>query len=202
MSAPSNHFFCRQIKQCARQDGGAAAIEFALLTFPFLLLVFAVFETLIAFAAEEVLANGVAALSRKIRTGEITFALGRPTDMDQTRFRQALCNEIIVMMTCSTDEAGTPDRLLVDVQTFSSFANMPKAIPRLSDRPTSDLDISGFGFAPGGAGSLNMVRAYYRWHIISDFMRPYLTNIRPEGQLTPTDYLIIATQTIQNEDYQ
>ncbi len=180
---------------------GAIAIEFAFLAVPFLLLTFAIFETFVAFAAEEVLANAVDDLSRKIRTGEITYAQGKITDMNESEFRQAVCDEIAVMITCSDDEAATPGKLYVDVRQYASFAAMPKAIPRVSNSPTADLDTTGFTFAPGGANTINLVRIYYRWQIITDFMRPYITNIKPADQSMPSDYLIISTTTIQNENY-
>lgn len=184
-----------------RNSDGATAIEFAILAMPFTLIVFAILETFVAFAAEEVLANGVENLSRQIRTGQITFGQGKTTDMTEAEFRQAVCDQISVMITCSDTEAATPSRLHVDVREYSSFAAMPRAIPRIANSPTADLDTSGFAFAPGGAKSINMVRIYYRWHVITDFMRPYITNIRPTDGSIPTDYLIISTATIQNEDY-
>jgi Flp pilus assembly protein TadG len=184
-----------------RNSDGATAIEFAILAIPFTLLTFAIFETFVAFAAEEVLANGVENLSRQIRTGQITFGQGKTTDLTEAEFRQAVCDQISVMITCSDTEAATPQRLYVDVRQYASFAAMPRAIPRVANSPTADLDTTGFAFAPGGAKTINMVRIYYRWQIMTDFMRPYITNIRPADGSLPTDYLIISTATIQNEDY-
>lgn len=184
-----------------RNSDGATAIEFAILAIPFTLLTFAIFETFVAFAAEEVLANGVENLSRQIRTGQITFGQGKTTDLTEAEFRQAVCDQISVMITCSDTEAATPQRLYVDVRQYASFSAMPRAIPRVANSPTADLDTTGFAFAPGGAKTINMVRIYYRWQIMTDFMRPYITNIRPADGSLPTDYLIISTATIQNEDY-
>lgn len=181
---------------------GAAAIEFALLAIPFLMLVFATFETFLAFAGEQLMANAVNTMSRKIRTGEITFGLGKPTDMTEAEFREAFCAEISILNMCSSTEVNTPAKLYLDVRQFANFADMPKDIPRVSSDEYSDLDTSEFAFAPGGPDSKNMVRAYYRWQIMTDLIRPYITNIRPPDKIIPTDFLIVSTAAFQNEKYE
>ncbi|ARO28225.1 Flp pilus assembly TadG-like protein [Rhizobium sp. NXC14] len=185
----------------ARSRDGAAAIEFALLAIPYFLVIFAILETFIAFAAEELVSNAVDTMSRRMRTGQITYNLGRTTDMSQTQFRQAFCNEISILISCSTSEAATPSKLYVDVQTFSSFSAIPTTIPKVSSDRYADINTAAFKYTPGGAGTINMLRAYYRWEIITDLIRPYITTIRPSDGSMPTQYLIIATSVFQNEQY-
>ncbi|MDO6966205.1 TadE/TadG family type IV pilus assembly protein [Rhizobium alvei] len=198
----STHAFSGLIKGFRRNREGAAALEFAILAVPFLMLTFATFETFFAFAGEQVLANAVETMSRKIRTGEITFAQGKATDMTEVEFREAFCEEIAVFNMCSDSEAASPDKLHIDVRQFSSFGDMPRQIPKVSTADYADLDTTGFGFSPGGPNSINMVRAFYRWQIITDIIRPYVTTIRPEGDPLPTDYLMVSTAAIQNEEYE
>jgi Flp pilus assembly protein TadG len=186
----------------ARERDGAAAIEFALLALPFLILVFATFETFVAFAGEQLVTNAVDTMSRKIRTGEITFGQGKSTDITETEFRAAFCAEISTMAMCSSTEAKTPAKLYLDVRQFSSFADMPRTVPKVSTAQYSDLDTSSFAFSPGGADSKNMVRAYYRWQIMTDLVRPYVSNLKPTGSLIPTQFLIVATSVFENEDYE
>lgn len=184
-----------------RNRDGAAALEFALLAVPFLMLIFATFETFLAFAGEQLLNNAVDTMARKVRTGEITFGLGKPTDMTETEFRQAFCAEITVLRMCSATEAARPAKLYLDVRQFASFADMPTSIPRVSTAQYSDLDTSGLAFAPGGPETRNMVRAYYRWQVMTDLIRPFITTIRPAGQLLPTDFLIVSTAAFESEKY-
>jgi Flp pilus assembly protein TadG len=191
---PSVAWFCRDRE-------GAAAIEFALLAIPFLMLVFATFETFLAFAGEQLMANAVNTMSRKIRTGEITFGLGASTDMTEAEFREAFCEEISLLNMCSETEAASPSKLYLDVRQFASFADMPREVPIASSGTYSDLDTSEFAFSPGGPDSKNMVRAYYRWQVMTDLIRPYITNLRPAGKTLPTDFLIVSTTAFQNEDY-
>jgi Flp pilus assembly protein TadG len=103
---------------------------------------------------------------------------------------------------CSETEANNPSKLYLDVRTFSSFADMPREVPKVSTADYADLDTTDFAFSPGGANSKNSFRAYYRWQILTDLMRPYITNIRPANKPVPTDFLIVQTAAFENEDYE
>ncbi|MBX4910807.1 MULTISPECIES: TadE/TadG family type IV pilus assembly protein [Rhizobium] len=190
-----------RFRAVVRSRDGAAAIEFALLAIPYFLVIFAILETFIAFAAEELVSNAVDTMSRRMRTGQITYNLGRTTDMSRTQFRQAFCNEISILISCSTSEAATPSKLYLDVQTFGTFSAIPTTIPKVSSDRYADINTAAFKYTPGGAGTINMLRAYYRWEIITDLVRPYITTIRPSDGSMPTQYLIIATSAFQNEQY-
>lgn len=198
--SPAPFRFLR-FRALARSREGAAAIEFALLAIPYFLVIFAILETFVAFAAEELVSNAVDTMSRKMRTGQITYNLGRTTDMNQTQFRQAFCNEISILIRCSATEVATPSKLYVDVQTFSTFSAIPTTIPKLSTAKYADINTAAFKYTPGGAGTINMVRAYYRWEIITDLVRPYITTIRPSDGSMPNYYLIVATAAFQSEQY-
>ena len=178
-----------------RRDG-ATAIEFAVLSLPFFLIVAASLETFIAFSAEQLLANATDTMARKIRTGEITYKLGKITDKEGPEFRKLFCDEIALLMPCSANELKTPDKLYIDVRTFAKFTDIPKTIPYSG----ADLNINDFKFAPGGKKSINIVRAYYRWDIVTDLVRPYLSNIKSSDG-SRQNYLMVANVVIQNEDY-
>ncbi len=60
----------------ARSRDGSAAIEFALLAIPYFMVIFAILETFVAFAAEQLVSNAVDTMSRKMRTGQITNVVG------------------------------------------------------------------------------------------------------------------------------
>ncbi|MBY3442269.1 TadE/TadG family type IV pilus assembly protein [Rhizobium laguerreae] len=190
-----------RFRALARSRDGAAAIEFALLAIPYFLVIFAILETFVAFAAEELVSNAVDTMSRRMRTGQITYNLGRTTDMNQAQFRQAFCDEISILIRCSATEVATPSKLYLDVQTFSTFSAIPTTIPKLSTDKYADINPAAFKYTPGGAGTINMLRAYYRWEIITDLVRPYITTIRPSGGSMPSQYLIVGTAAFQNEQY-
>ena len=169
---------------------------------PYFLIVFAIIETFVAFAAEQLVTNAVNTLGRELRTGQITYNLNRSTtDMDITKFRRAFCEEVNIMIQCSEEEIATPNKLYIDARTFTSFAAIPKTIPRKSTAAYSDIDPTSFKFTPGGPSSINMLRAYYRWQVITDLVRPFITTIRPADGSMPSDFLIVATTAFQNENY-
>lgn len=189
-------------RKLARSRDGAAAIEFAILAIPYFLIVFAIIETFVAFAAEQLVTNAVNTLGRQLRTGQITYQLNRvDTDMDVTKFRRAFCNEVNIMIQCSESEITTPSKLYIDARTFASFAAIPKTIPRVSTASYADIDPTSFKFTPGGPSTINMLRAYYRWQVMTDLVRPYITTIRPADGSMPSDFLIVATTAFQNENY-
>ncbi len=177
----------------ARRDG-ATSIEIALLSLPFFMIVFASLETFVAFSAEQLLANATETMARKIRTGEIRSS-GNAT-VDTETFRKAFCDEIAILMPCSPEEVKKADKLFLDVRSFAKFADIPKTTPLAG----TDLDTSSFKIAPGGKRTINIVRAYYRWDIVTDLVRPYVSNIRAADG-SRQNYLMVATAVVQNEDY-
>jgi Flp pilus assembly protein TadG len=185
--------YFRTVRRLKKSDDGVAAIEFALLAVPFFLLLFAIIESCVAYAAEQVLDNAVDTIGRQLRTGQITVGNG-PTDLSKSEFREAFCQEIRVMLSCD-------EKLYLDVRTYPDFGAFPPSIPRVNNQRFGDLNTHGFDIAPGGSGSINMVRAYYRWQIITDLVRPHITNIRPADGSMPTDYLIVGTSAFRNEAY-
>lgn len=184
-----------------RSRDGAAAIEFAILAIPYFMIIFAIIETFIAFTAEQLVSNAVETVSRQLRTGQITAGLGRPTDKTRTQFRQIFCGEISILIKCSADEIANPNLLQLDVRNFANFAAIPTTLPRSGSGRYAEIDTKSFGYAPGPAKSINIVRAYYRWQVITDLVRPYITNIRPSDGSRPNYFLIVATSAFQNEDY-
>ncbi len=72
-----------RLRRLLRSSEGATAIEFAILAIPFMMIVFATFETFIAFTGEQLVSNAVDTMARRVRTGQITFGLGRTTDKEE-----------------------------------------------------------------------------------------------------------------------
>lgn len=164
-----------------RDRRGATAIEFAMLALPFALLSFAILETTVSFTAQQVLSNAADRLSRQIRTGQITL-----DNTNKAQFRTLICNEISIIV-----GSGCPE-LEFDLQSYTNFADVPKEIPLA---PNGDIDTGKLKYAPGGNGTINNMRLFYRWPVITDIMRPYMSNL-PDGKT-----LLFATNTWQNEPF-
>lgn len=188
------------LRRFRKSQDGVAALEFAMLSVPFFVLIFATLEAFIAFAGEQLLENAVDTMGRQVRTGQITFGMGRATDKSEAEFRALLCEEISLMIKCPVNEDPNDRKLYLDVREFANFAAIPNFIPRVSDSKYADLDPSSFAYDPGGPGTINIVRAYYRWEVMTDLIRPFITNIRKDGEM-PRDYLMVATAAFRNEEY-
>ncbi|MBO6919808.1 MAG: pilus assembly protein [Rhizobiaceae bacterium] len=170
-----------------------------MLAIPFFMIIIATIETLVAFAGEQILVNAVDKMSRQLRTGEITFNMGRSTDLTEAEFREQFCNEINVLLSCST--AITPDqKLFIDLKNVVNYGEIDVGIPKVSAADYAELDTSGFVYSPGGSGAINVLRVYYKWDVTVDLIRPYITNIRP-GAEGSEYYLMVATTAFRNEGY-
>ena len=177
-----------------RSEDGAAAVEFAILAIPFFLLVFAIIETCLAFAAEQTLNYAVDKMGRQLRTGQLTFNTGESTDVTEAEFRTLLCDEVSMLFTCGPD---VDDRLFVDLQTYSTFADIPTSYTITG----GFIDDSDFDFNPGGTSTINVLRAFYTWEVITDLFRPYIANITATGDSQANYFLIVATTAYRNEAY-
>lgn len=175
---------------------GSAAIEFAILAIPYFMIVFAIIETFLALIGEQLVTNATDTMARKLRTGQIAANITRDY------FRKEFCKEISILITCSDEEIKTPKKLYIDLRTFATFADIPKKIPLKANGQYYDLDESTFGFKLGGPQTINMLRVYYRWQVVADLVRPYLTNVRPADGSMPSHFLIVATDAFRNEAFQ
>lgn len=171
-------------RRFGRDDGGSVVIEFGVLIVPFCLLVFAILESCIAFAAQQVLANATDDVAREFRTGRV-----KPADViaDPLLVSKKICAKLEVLVS-----AGCPE-LEVDLQTFATFK---EAADRRVPFKDGDIDTTDFSIEPGRSGSKNQLRVFYRWPVMTDFMRKSMSNLK--GGKT----LLYATVTWQNEPFE
>jgi Flp pilus assembly protein TadG len=172
-----------------RNRSGSTAVEFTLLSIPFAVLVFAILETCISFAGQQIMANATDDIARQIRTGQ----LKRGPQLTETTLKTMICERLDVIVSPTT----CLDELEVDLQQFTTFAEAATVRVKLTggNRDTRDLDTSGFKVDPGLSQSKNMLRVFYRWPVITDFMSKLVSNIK-DGKT-----LHIATATWQNEPF-
>jgi Flp pilus assembly protein TadG len=168
-----------------RDRDGSVAIEFTMLAIPFSLLVFAILESCIAFAGQEVMANATDDVARQLRTGQIK-------SVNETELKQLICDRLDIIVA-----QGCPG-LSVDLRNFTTFDKAAKLGFRingssiiLTDGDSDDI----FTVDPGEAGSKNMLRVFYKWPVVTDFMSKYLSNL-DDGTT-----LHFASITWQNEPY-
>jgi Flp pilus assembly protein TadG len=159
-------------------------VEFTILAIPFSLLVFAIFESCISFGAQQLLTNATDDVARELRTGQIKRA---DVLADKSLIRDRICDKISLLV--GDDCPG----LVVDLRSFNTYQEA--AGVRIKLTADGDLDTSDFGMDPGPALSKNMLRVFYRWPVITDFMRKSMSNLK--GGKT----LLFATATWKNEPF-
>ena len=165
---------------------GSTAMEFAMLAVPFALLVFAILESCISFAGQEVMANITDDVARQLRTGQL-----RPADVAGTRLRDMICGRLEIMV------AKTCPGLLVDLRAFTTFDDAAKAGFAIVNK---DIVLTGvtdptFQVNPGLAESKNMLRVFYKWPVMTDFLAASMANLN-DGKT-----LHFASVTWQNEPF-
>ncbi|TIU67670.1 MAG: pilus assembly protein, partial [Mesorhizobium sp.] len=141
---------------------GSTAIEFAMLALPFALLVFAILESCISFAGQEVMANATDDIARQLRTGQL-----RPADVSGTKLKDMICAKLEIMV------AKNCPGLLVDLREYPTFADAATASFKIVNGDivlTQGTNSTSFGVSPGLAESKNMLRVFYKWPVMTDFM--------------------------------
>nr|WP_040591805.1 TadE/TadG family type IV pilus assembly protein [Mesorhizobium metallidurans] len=171
----------------AQDRRGSTALEFAMLALPFALLVFAILESCISFAAQEVMANAADDVARQLRTGQI-----RKANVTDASIKQMICGRLEVMV------AKNCPGLLVDLREFQSFADAATAGFKITT--AGDIELTGtspttFTVAPGLAESKNMLRVFYKWPVMTDFMAKSMANLKDGNTLH------FASVTWQNEPF-
>ncbi|MEM9054639.1 MAG: TadE/TadG family type IV pilus assembly protein [Pseudomonadota bacterium] len=168
------------LKRWAEDKRGIAAVEFALIATPFFFLLFGLLEVCVLFIMSSVLEHGVNEAARSIRTGEM-----QQNGFGQAVFKAAICAELFDLLDCDA-------KLQLDVQTFSNFSTTDNPNPIDGD---GNLNSDSFGFDPGGANEIVVVRVFYEWELIT----PLLT--KPLSNMSGDRHLLQATAAFRNEPF-
>lgn len=187
MHTPKNRFG-KLLRRFNRGQSGSVAVEFGLLALPFAAVLFAVLESCISFASQQVLANATDDIARRIRTGQTGWR--NPSEAD---LKNAICARLDIMV-----GSGCQSRLTVDLRSFDTYAEGAAIKIKIVNEV---LDTSDFQFDPGGSGTRNMLRVFYRWPVLTDFMRMSMANIKDPNNQTDRAILHFATTTWKNEPY-
>ena len=161
---------------------GSTAIEFTALAIPFSFLVFAILESSISFAGQQIMANAGDTIARQLRTGQL-----RPADITEVKLKQLVCDKLSIIV--ASDCPG----LEVDLRQFNTFDAASKVRIKLTS--DKDIDTSDFDVKPGGSLTINMLRVFYRWPVMTDLMRSSMSNLK-DGKT-----LLFSTITWRNEPF-
>ncbi|MCO5160860.1 MAG: pilus assembly protein [Mesorhizobium sp.] len=168
-----------------RDRNGNVAIEFSLLAIPFSLLVFAILESCISFAGSQLLANATDNVARQLRTGQVKAA-----GLTEASVKQLICDQIDILVA-----SGCPG-LKIDLRQYSTFKDAAAMkIVYVGSGSEKELATTNFAFNPGKSMTKNMLRVFYEWPVMTDFMRKAMSNLK--GGKT----LHFASMTWQNEPF-
>ncbi len=171
-------------KSFRKDRRGVAAIEMAIVTWPFLAVMFAILEQGIVFFSEFILEHNVAEAARQIRTGQVNS-----DSSSSAQFKALVCPGstpgIELIYDCS--------KLNVDVRTFATFADIATGLPE----PVNDDDELNplNNFATGAELSVMVVRAFYEWDTLTPSLFTRMDNLGNGNRL------IAATTTFRNEPF-
>lgn len=176
--------FTRKFRRFGRARRGSATIEFGLVAVPFFLLIFGLAEISMIGFVQTTLDNAVNGTARAIRTGQAQMG-----GLGAAQMKQDLCDRMISLLAINCNE-----NLYLDVRRFNSFIDANNA----ANNPIDDgeFDDSGFGYQPGAASDIVVVRAYYRWHIMTPMFQPVFQNI------SSGERVMVSTMLFRNEPYQ
>lgn len=175
---------CRK-RHFLRDRNGNVAIEFSLLAIPFSLLVFAILESCISFAGSQLLANATDNVARQLRTGQVKAA-----GLTEDAVKDLICDQIDILVA-----SGCPG-LKIDLRQYSTFKDAAAMkIIYVGSGSERQLASTNFDFDPGKSMTKNMLRVFYEWPVMTDFMRKAMSNLK--GGKT----LHFASMTWQNEPF-
>ena len=171
----------RVARRFVRQQGGAAAVEFALVALPFLALTFAILETALVFFAGQTLETAVADAGRLIMTGQ-----AQTGGFSQADFKNQVCARLAGgLFDCSNG-------VYVDVKTYTSYSN---AAGNTAPVNNGQFDTTKMNYTPGNPGCIVSVSIYYQWPIYVSLLGNTLSNLDGGKRL------LVATSVFRNEPY-
>lgn len=161
-----------------RDRRGVTAVEFGLVGLPFLLLLVGIIETGLTFFINQSLDNAVLQATRLIRTGQ-----AKAQGFDADAFKAEIMNQFDYLPV-------SVDRLSVDVEVLPNFGSYsPK--PLIKDGKLVD----DFGYDHGNAGEIVIVRALYRWPMLTNFFK------MEYGDLDDGSRALVSTAVFRNEPF-
>ncbi|MDY6923213.1 MAG: TadE/TadG family type IV pilus assembly protein [Pseudomonadota bacterium] len=163
----------------ARNRDGSVAVEFAMVLFPFLAMLFAIIEVALILTIDSVLENAVVDTGRLVRTGQAS-AMG----MTGEQFKEQLCSRMSVF-------SGDCDaRASIDVRVVTSFETPPDVDPVGSGvfDPTVPL-----AYSNGAPDNWMLVRVWYRHPLMTSFLSQALSRTA-DGEA-----VLSATTAFKNE---
>lgn len=162
---------------------GAGAVEFALVILPFFFLTFGLAEIAMIGFAQTSLDYAVTETARQIRTGS-----AQQGGVSRSRIEAELCSNMsqFMMLSCNGN-------LYLDVDSFTSFVDASNNFT--NPIQNGNFAATGFGYSPGAPSNIVVVRAYYRWQVMTPMFQAFFANVGG-GQR-----IVVSTMMFRNEPF-
>jgi Flp pilus assembly protein TadG len=179
----------RRWRNALSDDGGAVAVEYAIIGTPFLLALFAVFEIAFSFFQLSTLDNAVQISARAVMTGTVSTGA-----MSASTFKtQVVCPSLPSLFTCSNvvvnmsvvPASQSPTGYYSYVNTNSSGLIQPA------------IDGSNATFCPGSGSQYVVLQILYPASFITTFFAPNTTTVLNGKKVNA----LMATATFKTEPY-
>jgi Flp pilus assembly protein TadG len=172
------------LRRFARARRGSAAVEFAFVVVPFFLLMVGLAEVAMMGFAQTSLDYAVSETARQIRTGQAQ--LGGVTAGE---IEDEVCDQLnrFLVMDCEAN-------LLLDVNRYDSFLDAGNDFA--NPVQNNEFQPGPMDFAPGAPSDIVVVRAYYRWRVITPMFEAVFQNV------SGGERILSATMMFRNEPYQ
>jgi Flp pilus assembly protein TadG len=168
------------IGRFCRHEVGTAAVDFALVLLPFLVVLMSIIEASIVLFAGQVLQTATTNASRLILTGQVQNA-----GWSASQFKSSVCANLTVMFNCTSN-------LYIDVRAFS-FGS-PVTLP--SPTNSNGTLANNYVFQSGNPGDIVVVRLIYQWPIFASALGMGLVTSSTNNTNT-----LVATAAFRNEPY-
>ncbi len=139
----------QRLRALGPAEGGASAVEFALVLPIFFALTFSILEAGYFFFVESAVDAANAKAARLIRTGQ-----AQTTSLTRDAFFAEICKVVDVFGDCGT-------QLTVDVSRYASFAALAADIAAPTCRDADPADVDALPYNAGGAKDIVRVRVCY-----------------------------------------
>ncbi len=159
---------------------GVAAVEFALIGLPFVLMTVGVVEMALIFTSQSVLQNATFSAARLIRTGQLQQ--GQMGDPEQA-FRTAVCDFAELAIQC--------DNIQFSVSRLDDFSDADDMQPEFDD----EGNLENTEFDPGAENDVVLIRVVYNYPITTPIMQQVMSDV--DGNRRG----LISTIILQTEPY-
>ena len=165
----------------ARDRGGAAALEMALVAVPFFALLIAALQIGLFFLCQSALEVATEKAARTVLTGS-----AQSSGLTQQQFLASVCSKLPSILACAN--------LMVDAQVYSSFSGANTSTPTMSYNGSGAVS-NQWNYNIGGPNDIVVLRVMYLLPVVSAPLGFKISNTLNNKRL------LMATAVFKNEPY-